>query len=92
MNFTFDVGSSEKHKVNFHLNQFIGNVRISVDNEVVVKDFRMFSTSLTKKYEFPVGGKERHDVAIEITRQLILGGARKQDYKVYIDGQFQEDH
>lgn len=51
----------------------------------------MYSVSVTKKYEFPVGASERHDVAIEITRKRLLGGARKQTYKVYVDGHLQEE-
>jgi hypothetical protein len=92
MDFSFNVGNSEKHAVNFYFNQLIGNVRITVDDKLVVKDFRMFSASLTKQYEFSVGEREVHKVAIVIIRRQILGGARKQDYKVYVDGQFREEH
>ena len=92
MDFTFSVGDSEKHRVDFHFNQFWGNLRIKIDNETVVKDFRTYEVSDSKKYEFPVGSRERHDVVVEITRKSFLGSARKQACKVYVDGRLQEQH
>jgi len=56
---------SEQHQVDFSFDQFIGNLEIRVDGQPVVKDFRMLSLSLTKRYEFTVGQAEQHHVAIE---------------------------
>lgn len=91
MDFDFDIGKLERHRVHFHFNQFIGTLRISVDDKIVVKDFRMFDPELTKRYEFVVGENEKHDVAIEKTRKRWNGGARKQAYRVFEDGQLLEE-
>ena len=86
MHFTFDVGFHEQHRVDFSFDQFVGNLEIKVDGEPLVKDFRMFSLRLTKRYEFTVGHNEQHQVAIEKKRKLFLAGLRPQQYKVFIDG------
>jgi hypothetical protein len=52
-----------------------------------VKDFRLLSLKLTKRYEFEVGTEERHQIAIEKKRKLFLAGFRPQQYRVFIDGQ-----
>lgn len=83
--FSFNVGDLEKHKVDFHFNQWRGNLNIDIDGRRVVDDFRMFSLKLIKVYEFPVGANERHHVRIEKKRKLLLAGLRPQTYRAYID-------
>jgi FAIM1 (Fas apoptotic inhibitory molecule) protein len=87
MQFSFRVGTEEQHQVDFSFDQFIGNLEIRVDGQPVVKDFRMFSLSLTKRYQFTVGTQERHDIIIEKKRKLFLAGVRPQQYRIFIDGQ-----
>ena len=87
MQFSFRVGVHEQHQVDFSFDQFVGNLEIKVDGQPAVKDFRMLSLSLTKRYEFTVGIQERHDVIIEKKRKLFLAGLRPQQYRVFIDGQ-----
>jgi hypothetical protein len=92
MQFSFNVGVNEKHRVDFSFDQFIGNLQILVDGQTAVKDFRMFSLSLTKRYEFSIGEQERHDVVIEKKRKLFLAGLRPQSYKIFIDGKLVATH
>jgi hypothetical protein len=92
MQFSFNVGVNEKHQVDFSFDQFIGNLEIRVDGQPRLKDFRMFSLSLTKRYEFTVGVSERHDVIIEKKRKLFLAGLRPQQYRIFIDGQLVETY
>jgi len=92
MQFSFMVGVNEKHRVDFSFDQFMGNLEIRVDGEQAVKDFRMFSLSLTKRYEFTVGVDERHNIIIEKKRKLFLAGLRPQQYRVFIDGQLVQTH
>lgn len=92
MQFSFMVGVNEKHRVDFSFDQFMGNLQILVDGQAAVKDFRMFSLSLTKRYEFSVGEQERHDIIIEKKRKLFLAGLRPQTYRVFIDGQLVQTH
>jgi hypothetical protein len=86
MQFSFIVGTAERHQVDFSFDQMIGNVQIRVDGQPTVKDFRMFSLSLTKRYELTVGNQERHQVVIEKKRKLFLAGLRPSRYRVFIDG------
>ena len=60
MQFSFTVGVNEQHRVDFSFDQFIGNLEIRIDGQPVVKDFRMLSLRLTKRYEFSVGVNEKH--------------------------------
>lgn len=87
MRFSFRVGVSEPHQVDFSFDQFLGNLEIRVDGQPLVKDFRMLSLKLTKRYEFEVGTQERHQIVIEKKRKLFLAGLRPQQYRVFIDGQ-----
>ncbi len=88
IDFAIEVGEQEKHQVAFHWGQFFGHVRITVDETPVVKKNQPFTlrTPRTRKFEFSVGQAEIHDVVIEKTRKRVLGGARKQECKVLIDG------
>jgi hypothetical protein len=86
MRFDFAVGSQEEHRVEFSFDQFSGDLEITVDGNMAVKDFRMLSLSLVKRYEFMVGTQERHKVVIEKRRRLLLAGFRKQKYRVLVDG------
>lgn len=92
MEFAFDVGTTEKHRVQLQYNQFLGIMHISVDGEIAVKDWRLYDTQLTQVFRLSVGRTETHDVRIEKTRKLFSGGTRKQTYKVFIDGQLVEEH
>jgi len=87
MKFSFMVGVQEQHRVDFSFDQFGGKLEILVDGKPVVKDFRMLSLKLTKRYEFTVGLQERHYIAIEKKRKLFLAGFRPQQYHILIDGQ-----
>jgi len=87
MKFSFMVGVGELHQVDFSFDQFVGNLEIRVDGEPLVKDFRLLSLKLTKRYEFTVGTQEQHQIAIEKKRKLFLAGFRPQQYRVFIDGQ-----
>jgi hypothetical protein len=87
MKFSFLVGVQEQHQIDFSFDQFIGNLEIKVDGQPLVKDFRMLSLKLTKRYEFTVGNQEQHQIAIEKKRKLFLAGFRPQQYRIFIDGQ-----
>ena len=85
MQFSFMVGVQEKHQVDFSFDQFMGNLEIRVDGQPAVKDFRMLSLRLTKRYEFSVGVNEKHHISIEKKRKLFLAGLRPQQYRIFID-------
>ena len=92
MQFSFRVGIQEPHQVDFSFDQFIGNLEIRVDGQPMIKDFRMLSLRLTKRYEFTVGSQEQHQIAIEKRRKLFLAGFRPQQYRIFIDGQLVQSY
>lgn len=81
----FDVGSTEKHRVVFRFNKFWGTVNLDVDDDSVLRDIRIFSISLTKKYIVSVGTAERHEIRIEKDRSVAFAGARPQPVRAYVD-------
>ena len=87
MNFSFRIGVTEQHQIDFSFDQFMGDLEIKIDGQPLIKDFRMFSLKLSKRYEFEVGVNEKHQVAIEKKRKLFLAGLRPQQYNIFVDGQ-----
>jgi hypothetical protein len=92
MKFSFQVGTQQQHQVDFSFDQFAGNLEIRVDGQPLVKDFRLLSLRLTKRYEFTVGSSEPHQIAIEKKRKLFLAGFRPQRYRIFIDGQLAQTY
>jgi hypothetical protein len=90
IDFAFDVGEQEKHRVAFHWGQLFGRARITVDFMKVMEEnqaVRLRGTKATRKFEFSVGDAEVHEVLIEKTRKRFLGGARKQACRAFVDGE-----
>lgn len=87
MNFSFVVGTNEQHRVDFSFDQTWGRLEIKVDGETAIKDLRMFSFEMTKRYELIVGVNEKHHVVIEKIRKVFFAGVRPQQYRILIDGQ-----
>jgi hypothetical protein len=86
MEFEFEIGDNEKHKIAFSYDKFWGKLNILVDGKNVVNDIRLASITLTKAYNFKIGEKETHEIRIEKIRPLFLAGLRSNTYKVYVDG------
>jgi hypothetical protein len=84
---SFEVGTGEKHRVDFRFDQMWGGLTISVDGVPVKRDLRIFSVSLVKTYELTVGQTESHVVRIDKTRVLFFAGFRRQVVRAYVDGQ-----
>jgi hypothetical protein len=90
IDFEFDVGEEEKHRVAFHWGQLWGKLRITVDGvEVVQKNqpFSLFRSTKVRKFEFSVGEPESHAVVIEKTKPRFMGGARRQRCRAFVDGE-----
>lgn len=86
MQFAFEVGQQERHQVSFSFDKVWGRLAITVDGQSVVKDLRVLSLSLIKRYEFTVGIDERREVVIEKERKLLFAGFRPQTCRAYVDG------
>jgi len=87
MQFSFMVGITEPHRVDFSFDQFAGRLEIKVDGIPIVDEVRTLSVNLTKRYDFVVGLAEKHHVTIEKERKLLLAGLQPQQYRIFIDGQ-----
>jgi hypothetical protein len=87
LEFEFEVGESERHKVAFRFDQLLGPLEISVDGKPVIKKFEMFSLRRTGRYEFSVGSSEPHEIRIEKRRSALVGGFQAQECVTYVDGE-----
>ena len=92
MQFSFTVGVAEQHRIEFSFDQFVGNLEICVDGRPLIKDFRMLSLRLTKRYEFTVGTHEQHQIVIEKKRKLFLAGLLPQRYRIFVDGNLEQTY
>jgi len=87
MQFAFDVGINERHRVEFNFNQMWGNLSVKVDGYPIVSDFLVLSLSLVRKYQVVVGRVEQHLIVIEKERKLFFAGFRRHKYRIYVDNQ-----
>jgi hypothetical protein len=86
MQFWFDVGRHEIHRVVFSFDKMWGKTLITVDGFSVVEHTEWFSLSTVKTFEFVVGQQEQHHVAIRKTRTVFMAFARPMVYEVFVDG------
>jgi hypothetical protein len=87
LQFEFDVGVAERHRVRFSYDKAFGGVQIDVDGRPMTRDVSLLSLSMTKHWRFRVGQQEQHEVVIEKTRPLLFAGFRRQTCRVTVDGQ-----
>jgi hypothetical protein len=87
MEFGFDVGEQERHHIEFSFDQTWGPLRIKVDGVTVVHRFLLLGIRRTRRYEFPVGNREKHTVLVEMQRQAVLGAFRPWTFRTSVDGQ-----
>jgi hypothetical protein len=87
MQFRFDVGEQERHRVGFSFDQVWGPLRITVDGVPVVRRFLVFHLGRTRRYQFAVGDRERHTALIEMRRHLVFGAFRPWTYRIFVDGE-----
>jgi hypothetical protein len=97
MKFAFEVGDSEKARVEFYRNPWIGTMRITANGQQVAHvDPTHLSTHFdlqwVKRYTFVVGQQERHEITIEHERPVFAGGLRPNEYRVFVDGKMTEEH
>jgi hypothetical protein len=86
MKFSVEIGSKEKHQIDFSFNQIFGGLVIRADGQVVRRDFRGLSFSTVKAYEFQLGCDEKLVVRIEKERRLVFGYLFPQKYRVFVNG------
>jgi hypothetical protein len=97
MRFSLEVGDGEKCRVEFYRGPLFGAMTVTANGKLVAfKDPEKLSTHFSfeyvNRYEFSVGEHEPHEVAIEHERPWFLGGLRRNQYRVYVDGKLVEGH
>jgi hypothetical protein len=73
MRFTLEVGTVEKHLVEFNFNQLFGTLDIRVDQRPVFQSKRIFNEPVREVYHFVIDGVEKSDVRIEKRRKPLFG-------------------
>jgi hypothetical protein len=73
MRFKVEVGTAEKHVVEFKFNQLAGSLVIEVDQKPVFKSNRIFNEPEQEVYQFVVGQTEKAAVRIEKRRKQLFG-------------------
>jgi hypothetical protein len=96
MRFAFDLGDTERTRVEFSRNPWVGTMRITADGQrVAFVDPTRLSTHFdfrwVKRYTFVVGRVERHEVTIEHERPVLQGGQRPNKHRVFVDGRVTEE-
>jgi hypothetical protein len=86
VDFAFDVGTSEKHHVEFHWGASWAEARIIVDGEEVLCEKHPFGVKNVRRYEVSVGESELHLVVIENQKARLYGALRKRSFRAFIDG------
>lgn len=73
MKFTLEVGSTEKHLIEFNFNQLYGTLVINVDDRSIFQSTRLFNEPVQEVYHFVIDGREKSDVRIEKRRKPLFG-------------------
>ena len=73
MKFCIEIGTVEKHTIEFTFNQLFGRLSIKVDNREVKKSQWLFNEPLAETYDLNVGERENIAVRIEKHRKPLFG-------------------
>ena len=93
MQFEFEVGDTEKHRVQFRRDRWSGNVTIKADDQCIVSTGgQAFSFQLVREYNFTLGEAEEHTVRIEHSWPLLVAGSHEHTYRVFVDGHTIQEH
>ncbi len=81
---TFEVGKTEKYKVDFKYGFFMGSVKIYIDDQIYLSTRSMFTGHTP--FSFNVGDKEKHDVRIELDSPFFFA-FRGSNVSVFVDNE-----
>ncbi|MGO8837250.1 MAG: hypothetical protein ACLQAH_08405 [Limisphaerales bacterium] len=73
MKFALEVGTSERHLIEFNFNQLRGTLVIRVDERPIFQSTRIFNEPVHEVYHFVIDGREKSDVRIEKHRKPLFG-------------------
>ena len=81
MKFSLEVGTNEKHVIEFTFNQLLGKSVVAVDGKEAFRKARWFSEPVVDRFNFEVSQFEPVRVRIEKERKLIFASK----YRIYVD-------
>lgn len=73
MKFCLEIGTVEKHTIEFNFSQLFGRLSIKVDNREVKKNQWLLNEPLAEIYDLNVGERENIAVRIEKKRKPLFG-------------------
>jgi hypothetical protein len=79
--FSFVIGESEKHHLEYSFNQLLGRLDIKVNNQPIISFVRLFNEPVLEVFDFHVGYAERASVRIEKVRKPLFGHLNR----LYVD-------
>lgn len=88
MKFFIELGTNEKHVIEFNFNQLLGRTVLKVDEEIAFQKARWFSEPLVDRYEFEIGQFEPVHLRIEKERKLLVGSK----YRVFVNKRLTQIH
>lgn len=75
------VGTTEKHLLEYQFNQLLGSLVIKVNHQPVKRSVRLFNEPCREAFDLVVGDMERSFVRIERERGVLFG----QRNRVYVN-------
>jgi len=81
MKFTLEVGTLERHQIEFDFNQLLGRSVLKVDGREVFRKNRWFSEPVVESYDLEISGRDQIRLRIIKERKLLMASR----YKVYVD-------
>jgi hypothetical protein len=73
MKFAIEVGETEKHRLEYNFNQFLGTLIVRVNEKPVKKSLRLINDPVCEVLVFEVGEREKSIVRIERERKPLFG-------------------
>jgi hypothetical protein len=73
MKFALEIGTADRHLVEFNFNQLRGTLVIRVDDRPIFQSTRVFNEPIHEVYHFVIDGAEKTDVRIEKRRKPLFG-------------------
>lgn len=81
MKFVIEVGTQDKHLIEFTFNQLLGQSLLKVDGREVFNKKRWFSEPVVDSYDMEISGAESIRLRIVKQRKLLVASR----YSVYVD-------
>ncbi len=81
MKFTLEVGTQERHQIEFEFNQLLGRSVLKVDGREVFRKNRWFSEPVVESFDIEISGRDQIRLRIVKERKLLVTSR----YKVYVD-------